>query len=286
MGAMQTVTVAGVGLIGGSFALALRSAGFRGRIVGVSSPATVRRALALNVVDEALPLEEALPQSDLVYLAQPVPRILDQLAAVRRLVPPQALVTDAGSTKGMIVERARGLFRAGPVFLGGHPLAGKEGRGVDLAEAALLRGAVYVLVPTGPEVPDTPVVAEFLGWLDRIGCKRMTMRAAEHDRVVAWTSHLPQLTSTALAARICGALERDRDLEVAGGGLRDMTRLAASPYDVWAGILATNQLAVDEALEGLIGELSALRRALREGSGREHFARGQALQTRMPRRQS
>ena len=137
MRTIETVTIVGVGLIGGSFALALRKVGFLGRILGVSSPATLSRALELGVVDEARSLEEALPRSDLVYMAQPVLRILAQLERVRALVPDHALVTDAGSTKQAIVDRARGLFQCGADFLGGHPMAGKEGRGVEIADANL-----------------------------------------------------------------------------------------------------------------------------------------------------
>lgn len=281
MGAIGTVTIAGVGLIGGSFALALRRAGYRGRILGVSSPATLERALAVDAIDRGMALDEAVPQSDLVYLAQPVPRIVDQLERVRSLVPDHALVTDAGSTKRAIVERARGLFDGQAAFLGGHPLAGKEGRGPDLADAALFEGAIYVLAPTGPQLPGSPVARDFRGWLDRIGCRPRVMDAAEHDRIVAWTSHLPQLVSTALASAICARLADDGDLEVSGDGLRDMTRLAASPHEVWAGILATNRDAIDEALGGLIGELESVRAAVRSGAAREPFGRGNALKERL-----
>ena len=133
MPAINTVSVVGVGLIGGSFALALRRVGFSGRILGVSSPATLARALDLGVIDRGSSLDEALPRSDLVYMAQPVTHIVDQLEQVSRLVPEHALVTDAGSTKRRIVERACEFFRRGADFVGGHPMAGKEGRGVEVA---------------------------------------------------------------------------------------------------------------------------------------------------------
>jgi prephenate dehydrogenase len=278
---IATVTIAGVGLIGGSFALALRRIGYGGRILGVSSPKTIELATQLHVIDEGCGLESALPQSDLVYMAQPVGRIIEQLGQVRELVPSHALVTDAGSTKGAIMQRARGLFKEGPHFVGGHPMAGKEGRGVQIAEAGLLTGAPYVLVPTGETLPDSPVVAEFCGWLDAMGCRRRVMRASEHDEVVAWTSHMPQLVSTALAAAIGSRLEDGRDLEIAGDGLRDMTRLAASPHAVWSGILRTNREPIDEALDAVIQQLEGLRKALKDDSTEEHFRRGQHLQGRI-----
>lgn len=284
MRTIETVTIAGVGLIGGSFALALRKVGYPGRLLGVSSPATLSRALELGVIDEARSLEDALPRSDLVYMAQPVLRILAQLERVRDLVPDHALVTDAGSTKQAIVDRARELFRGGADFLGGHPMAGKEGRGVEIADAGLFSGATYALVPIGSSVPESPVVAEFRGWLEELGCHVNVMSAAEHDRTVAWTSHLPQLVSTALASTLAGRLQSPSDLEVSGDGLRDMTRLAASPHEVWAEILETNREAIDEALGEFIGEVEALRSALPVDAAKRHFARGQSLRARLPRK--
>src|SRR5690606_27433297 len=118
--ALRTVSIVGVGLIGGSFALALREAGFDGRIVGVSRPETIDRAVALGVIDAGASMAEALAESDLIYLAQPILRILEQLPEVARLARPGALVTDAGSTKQAIVERARAVFRGREAdFLGG-----------------------------------------------------------------------------------------------------------------------------------------------------------------------
>lgn len=281
MSSISTVTVAGVGLIGGSFALALRRIGYGGRILGVSSPETLEVATRLGVVDDGCRLETALPQSDLVYMAQPVERIIEQLPQVRALVPGHALVTDAGSTKSAIMERAGTLFEDGPHFVGGHPMAGKEGRGVRVAEAELLAGALYALVPNGEALPESPVVEEFCGWLDAMGCRRRVMQASQHDRVVAWTSHLPQLVSTALAAAIGTQLHDGRELEISGDGLRDMTRLAASPHAVWSGILKTNPGPIDEALAAVVQELEGLRAALSDGSAEEHFLRGQRLQGRI-----
>lgn len=283
MPSINTVSVVGVGLIGGSFALALRRIGFAGRILGVSSPSTIRRALDLGVIDAGCSLEDALPRSDLVYMAQPVTRILDQLEAVRHLVPDHALVTDAGSTKRQIVNRARELFGGGPDFIGGHPMAGKEGRGVDVAEAGLFEGAVYALVPTGEVMPESSVVQAFRGWLDAMGCRQRVMGPAEHDLTVAWTSHMPQLVSTALAAALGDRLKLAGDLEVAGEGLRDMTRLAASQHEVWAAILETNGDAIDEALQSFVREVEGLRNSLPSDNGKKHFERANAMRSNIDR---
>lgn len=278
---VRTVSVLGVGLIGGSFALALRSAGFRGRILGVSSPRTIEQATGLGVVDEGCALEDAVPQSDLVYMAQPVERILEQLEPVSRLARRAALVTDAGSTKSAIVRRARQLFRDGPHFIGGHPMAGKEGRGVQIADEQLFKGAAYALVPALERMPTSPVIRQFREWLDTIGCRQLEMQAAEHDSLVAWTSHLPQLVSTALAAAIGSSLDGTGPIEMAGSGLRDMTRLAASSHEVWAGILRTNGPPIQEALGAMAREIEDLRRALDRGQERGHFERARRLRQRI-----
>src|ERR1700733_12559517 len=136
---MDTVAIFGVGLIGGSFALAIRKAGFNGKIIGVSSDDTIRAALALHVVDAALPAREAAEQADLLYLAQPIHRIVDSLADLNAWVKPEALITDAGSTKQAIVDRASQVISRAQ-FLGGHPMAGRERRGVEAAEANLFQG--------------------------------------------------------------------------------------------------------------------------------------------------
>ncbi len=281
MGPIGTVSVLGVGLIGGSFALALRRMGFAGRILGVSSDATLTRALEAGVIDEGCSISDAVPRSDLVYMSQPVLRIIEQLPDVRRLAPEHALVTDAGSTKKLILDRARELFDGGPDFLGGHPMAGSEGRGVDHAEARLFEGAVYALVPTGASPPESGAAREFLGWLGAMGCRTKVIGAAEHDRTVAWTSHMAQLVSTALAAAIGSRLRASGGLEVAGDGLRDMTRLAASPHAVWSEILDTNRDPIDEALDCFVREVEALRRSIREDGAASHFERGNALRARL-----
>lgn len=264
----QTIAIVGVGLIGGSFGLALKRAGFSGRILGVSSGAALEAALQRGAIDAGLPLEEAVPQADLVYLAQPIRRILETLARLDALLKPGALVTDAGSTKTRIVEAGRALQSA--QFLGGHPMAGKERRGAAEAEAGLFNGRTYVLTPSEPAQLETAAAAEFVGWLRAIGAVPVILAAAEHDRIVAHTSHLPQLVSTALAATLAERLA-EPELAIAGPGLADMTRLAASPYDIWGDILQTNRDAIGPALDALITRLERLRARLADGGAAGEF---------------
>lgn len=253
---MNTVAIFGVGLIGGSFALALRKAGFQGKIIGVSSPATVQKALALGVIDQALPLPEAAAAADLVYLSQPISQILATLDVLET----DALVTDAGSTKAAICERAAAKIWRGR-FIGGHPMAGKESRGVEQADADLFRGRPYVLTAREPQLES---------WIERFGARLVLLEAAEHDRQVAFVSHLPQLLSTTLASVLAG---KER---VAGPAAADLTRLALSPYDIWRDIFATNAEPIDAALGAFIARLEEVRTQLRASEMEVLFSRAAA----------
>ncbi len=277
---METVAIVGVGLIGGSFGLALKKAGFHGTILGVSSEASVRAGIQAGAIDRGATLEQAARAADLMYLAQPIGRILDTLHHLDPLVRPEALVTDAGSTKHAIVTDARRLVRRCQ-FLGGHPLAGKEKRGAAAAEADLFRGRTYVLTPASPDELRTPAARVFVNWLSRIGAKTVTLGAAEHDRLVSFTSHLPQLASTALAATVAENLTAPEDLQVAGPGLIDSTRLAMSAYELWRDILATNTESIEQALTAYINELEQLRDNLRTRGVRDEFARAAELAGRL-----
>lgn len=265
---MDTVAIFGVGLIGGSFALALRKAGFPGRIIGVSSDHTIRAALSLGVIDEALAPQDAAAQADLIYLAQPIAKIIDSLADFDAWVKPGALITDAGSTKQAIVQRA-GQVISRAQFLGGHPLAGRERRGVEAAEADLFQGRPYVLTPRAPADLETPAARDFLAWIPRIGSLPVIMNAHEHDRTLAFTSHLPQLASTALAALLDGRPEAQSG--VYGPALVDSTRLALSSFDIWGDILATNRDQILLALGSYIDRLQEFRGSLDREAMRRQF---------------
>ena len=267
---MDTVAIFGVGLIGGSFALALRKAGFSGRILGVSSQQTIRRALDLQVIDEGAAAADAARAADLIYLAQPILRIVEILPDLDRWVRPEALITDAGSTKSTIVARAAAAITRCQ-FLGGHPMAGREQRGVGAAEADLFQGRPYVLTPHAESALDSAAAREFLGWIARIGAFPVILSPEEHDRIVAYTSHLPQLASTALAALLESRAEPQS--RVFGPALVDSTRLALSAFDIWGDILATNQDAIRTALRSYIIKLEEFSAALDPQPMREQFER-------------
>ena len=279
---MQTVAIVGVGLIGGSFGLALRKAGFDGELLGVSSEMAIADALRRGAIDCGLPLAEAARRADLIYLSQPIGRVMDTLRRVDVLAREGTLITDAGSTKSAIVTLARKVI-VRCQFLGGHPMAGKEKRGASEADADLFIGRTYVLTPSREEDLRTPRAAEFIQWIERIGATPVVMGPDQHDEVVSFTSHLPQLASTALAATIAENLETPGQLEVSGSGLRDMTRLAKSSYEIWRDILATNTDSIDRALAAYIAKLEHMRENLRTRQMQEQFDAGAGLAARLRR---
>jgi prephenate dehydrogenase len=257
---MKTVAIVGVGLIGGSFGLALRKAGFTGELLGVSSGPALEAGLQSGAISSRATLEDAAGTADLIYLSQPVDRILQTLETLGPLTRPECLVTDAGSTKVAIVQKASEYLPPG-VFLGGHPIAGKEQRGVQAADPDLFRNRVYVLTPIDPQ---TQLSGEFRHWLSRIGSNVIQMSPSEHDATVAFTSHLPQLISTALAVTL--AKRNQASLaEVFGSGLLDMTRLALSPPDLWLSILATNQAGIMAATGAFLDSFTELRESILTG---------------------
>ena len=277
---MNSVAIVGTGLIGASFGLALRQAGFIGPILGVSSEGALADAVAVGAIDRGVTLAEAAGQAELVFLSQSIGRILDTLRHLDPLLRPGALVTDAGSTKNEIVDHARQFIRRGQ-FLGGHPMAGKELRGAAAAEAGLFQGCTWVLTPDEPSELETPAARAFLDWLDRIGARLVALDCDEHDRVVAFTSHLAQLASTALASSVGENLSEERHLRVAGPGLRGMTRLALSSYDLWRDILATNAEHIDRALSRYVQKMEYIRDNLRTRQLQNEFAHGADLAARL-----
>jgi prephenate dehydrogenase len=253
---MQNVAIVGVGLIGGSFGLALRRAGFGGRIVGVSSPKTIRTAIERGAVDEGADLARAVAGADLVFLSSPISVIVDQLGAVDENARPGTLITDAGSTKAAICQKAQEKVRRA-AFLGGHPMAGKERSGIAAADADLFQGRVWAVCPNDENVLREARVGEFLEWVRAIGARIEALSPADHDQAVAFTSHLPQLLSTALAACLRDA---DKAPELAGPALLDMTRLASSPYAIWKDILSTNDPAIRVAMKSFLRHFFELTR--------------------------
>ncbi len=270
------IAIVGTGLIGGSFALAVRRAQPLARIAGWDRKNVAEQTAARAVVDEMRgDLAGAVRDADLIYIATPIGAALDLLPAIAKVAGPKALVTDACSTKAAICAAAQKAFHggahSGARFLGGHPVAGKESGGAAAADADLFRGAKYALIAQQNDADAR--VLEFAVLLQHMGAQPVWMEAEAHDAAVAVISHLPQLLSVALAGVVRDATnESGVPMTLAGPGARDMLRLAGSPYEMWRDICLTNTGNIDRALERVAQAVEQLRGQLKSAQLREEFA--------------
>src|SRR5277367_32701 len=267
----RRVAIIGTGLIGGSFALALRQLFPSVSFVGYSRGGSSGRAGAAGVVDEATSdLATAVSGADLVYIALPIGASIESLGAIAKSAEPNALVTDACSTKTVICRAAEDHFHGGARFFGAHPMAGKEQSGVEHADAKLFRGAPYALM--GLEADADPRVKAFVEIVRAIGARPIWSDPETHDCAVGIVSHLPQLVSVALARVVQDETdETGLPLTLSGSGLQDMLRLAGSPYDIWRDILLTNTDNISRALDRLAQAVDHLRTNLASKEMQQEF---------------
>jgi len=251
----RRVTVVGLGLIGGSFALALKKVGVQ--VVGVDEAAVVDAARARGAVDSGGPdLEEGVRGSDLVVLATPISVILDHIRRLAPVLRPGTLVTDVGSTKRRILARSSELPDE-VFFVGGHPMAGKETSGLDAADAELFRGAPWCLVPR--EGTPGAALQKLENLVTALGARPVAVDAESHDRAVAVVSHVPQVLALVLAHQ---AASVENALSLSGPAFRSLKRLAESPFSVWRDILETNEDMIKEALSEFERRLGEARDAV------------------------
>ena len=280
----KQITIIGTGLIGGSFALAVKAGGFKGRIVGCDRPAVLDKAMALGVIDAACEDPQAAVQgSDLIVLATPVGAIIDMIERIGPIASPDALITDVGSTKKEILDRARSVFgsQTGQRFLAGHPMAGKEHGGVENAEASMLHNAVWFLVPQPQQNLESGRIKDYRELLERSGLRIVMIEAEHHDHLCGWTSHLPQMVSTAMAGILLDEFGYDPELHSIGSrGLRETTRTASSPYSMWRDVALTNTAQLERALRALEQRLAHIRENLRTPGLREEFERANRFAVR------
>ncbi len=232
----------GCGLMGGSFAMALKKAGLVKRVVGYSkSPSTTERARKMGIIDiEAPSALLAVSGADIVLIAVPVAATETSFKAIKHLVTPDMLIMDVGSTKRDVIDAARRSLREHVgLFVPAHPIAGKESAGVENADADLYVGKQVILTPIDRTLPAQLQKATEL-WT-RLGCKVLTMSPEKHDAAYAAVSHLPHLIAFALMNAISGQPEGQDYLSLAGPGFRDFTRIAASDPKVWRDILLANR---------------------------------------------
>lgn len=262
----ERVTIVGIGLIGGSLALAAKRRGLVGDVVGVArSEATRRAAIEVGAADQVTDdVAAAVREADLVYVATPVAAIPPLLEVIAPEVRLGTIVTDAGSIKADICRTGLRLLPA--TFIGGHPMAGSERAGVRLARADLFEGNTYILTP---QEADEELVQRLTEFVSKLGAQPVITSPDEHDRLTACSSHLPHLWASALALGLAQSPDAEAIRPFTGSGLRDSTRIAASDPDLWCDIYQGNRHNVLRACEYAEAAFHRLVLALREERGGE-----------------
>jgi len=285
---IRQITIVGTGLIGGSLGLALRKNGFPGKIIGCDHAAVLARAKQIGAINQGVsdPIQ-ACRGSELVVLATPVGGIIELIERLAPHLPSNTLLTYVGSTKAEIVAGAQSAFgkNAPQRFLAGHPMAGKENQGIKFADPDLFRGAVWFLSPSPEQKLKAGRIAEYLTWLKKLGVTIAVIDADQHDQLCTWISHVPQMLATALAATLVEEYGEDAPLLESGGrALREMTRIAASPYSMWRDIAITNKKSIADALLKLEQKVAHLRENLDTCELEVEFESAHKLKNRSPRR--
>ena len=255
------IGIVGLGLIGGSIALAARELWPASLVIAVDNKDVLETAMRLHAIDVAADDLVMLAEADLVVLAAPARQNIALLEALDENVRQPAVITDTSSTKREIVAAARGL-PARFTFIGGHPLGGAAKGGLEHARTDLFRGRPWLLTPTGDSAG--PALEKLTAFVRALGAEPRVVGVDAHDRLLAFLSHLPQLAASALM-QVVGDAVGHEGLGLAGRGLADTTRLASSPADIWKDIAATNADEIGPALDALIAVLQDLRRDLPEG---------------------
>lgn len=259
----QRLVIDGVGLLGGSLGLSVKTLGLARTVVGLGrAPERLERARALGAIDEAhTEPAAALAGADAFILAVPPLRICERLEELAALIAPGTFVTDVGSVKARIVATAERFLNPGVIFIGSHPMAGSEKSGVDFARPDFYQAAACILTPTSRTHPAAlPLASAF--W-EALGSRLVLAAPDRHDTLLAGVSHLPHLTAAALMQTLARKLGAPGELSpIAGGGLRDTTRIAASDPALWKQIFAENAPALLETLDAYMAVLAEWRAAL------------------------
>lgn len=239
----KKITIIGVGLIGGSLGLALKEKKPNFKIIGIDKQEIIEKAITRGAIDEGtVNLEEGIKEADVVILATPVKTILDLLPQINPFLKRGCLVTDTGSTKGQVVERANEVLSKDVFFIGGHPMAGSEKYGIEEADSHLFQDKTYILTPS--KKSNLIALKNIFLLINTIGAKRLILDPLEHDRVAGAISHLPQILAVSLTNTISMLAQEENNsnyFKAIGGGFRDMTRIALSPCKIWEDICDTNQ---------------------------------------------
>jgi len=275
------ITIIGVGLIGGSLGLALKENRPNFKIIGVDKQEVVEKAIARGAIDEGtVNLEEGIKEADIVILATTVKTILDLLPQNNPFLKKRCFVTDTGSTKGQIVERANKILSKDTFFIGGHPMAGSEKYGIDSADPHLFQDKTYILTPTNKS--NLMAIEKIFLLINMIGAKRLILDPLEHDRIVGAVSHLPQIMAISLTNMIGELAQREKNnnyFKAMGEGFKDMTRIALSSRKIWEDICDTNQENIVEMIQEFKNYLGVIEDKLKNdpSSLKEEFQKASQL---------
>jgi len=258
---MLTVGVIGLGLIGGSLAMALKAkSGIECYIAGLDSDQlTLERAQVMGIIDNII-VNWDVSACDMVFICSPIPAIPMVLGKISSTLKPGAIVTDVGSVKSPVMNWFASMLPAGVTGIGGHPMAGSDKSGISAADNHLFENAVWVLTP--PPEAGTVKLAALTCLLAATGASIRVMDAARHDEAVSRVSHLPHLTAVCLVNAL---QDNEESLGLAGGGFRDTTRIASSQSGLWADILLSNRDKVIDSIDALVEKLAAIRHTLNSG---------------------
>ncbi|MFH1759796.1 MAG: prephenate dehydrogenase/arogenate dehydrogenase family protein [bacterium] len=265
--AFEKITLVGMGLLAGSLAAMLKRKGYSGNIVGVSRKNTIDQASAMGLISEGYEyheLSKGVHKSDLVILCTPINNIIElikELGANPQWLKPGCLITDIGSTKADITDTVKKHINSSIYFIGGHPMAGSEKRGINNLDPFLYENSICVLTPCINTPQDK--IDELSSFWTSLGAKVKIMGAHTHDRIAAAISHLPQILAVSLVNMIGKLNQRDNNyLTLAAGGFRDMTRIASSGYAMWGDIFSTNKTELRHAISSYIEKLSEIQQNL------------------------
>ncbi|MDH3980958.1 MAG: prephenate dehydrogenase/arogenate dehydrogenase family protein [Gammaproteobacteria bacterium] len=265
---IKRLCIIGTGLIGGSLARALRAAGYCEEVIGAGRDAGhLRQAVELGVIDRfETDLARAVDGADMVLVAVPLGAMQDVFATIRGHLAEDAVLTDAGSAKGSVIDAAQAAFGEVPAnFVPGHPIAGTERSGVEASFAELYRDRRVILTPL--PVTDAAATDRVRAMWEAAGAAVVEMEPAHHDEVLAATSHLPHVLAFALVESLARMHDNQEIFEFAAGGFRDFTRIASSDPLMWRDICLSNSAAVHAMIERFTGDMQVLDAAVQEQDG-------------------
>jgi len=275
------ISIIGVGLIGGSLGLALKEKHLNFKIVGIDKQKIIKKAIARGAIDEGtVNLEEGIKEADIVIIATSVKTILNILTQINPFLKKGCLVTDTGSTKQQIVQKANKVLSEDVFFIGGHPMAGSEKYGIESADPYLFHNKIYILTPTHKN--NLGAIEKISLLIKVIGAKKLILDPFEHDKIVSAVSHLPQIIAVSLINAI-GELDlrgnNNNYFKAVGEGFKDMTRIASSPYKMWEDICDINQENILEMIQKFKNYLEVMEDKLKNdpNSLKEEFQKASKL---------